>query len=61
MDRRLGQQGHAHLSVTDVEVQRAGMPPAEGLMGVEELLHVPAFGKLTGQGIYRVAVRGGEE
>jgi len=30
-------------------------------MGIEELLDVPAFGKLTRQRLDRIAVRGGEE
>ena len=48
MDERLGQEGHGHLSVPDVEVQGARAFPAEVLIKAKELLDLPTVGKVGG-------------
>src|SRR6516165_6558611 len=48
VNRGLGHQGHRHLTVANIEIARPCTVPAECLMSVEKLLHVPAFGKLVG-------------
>lgn len=37
------------MSVADVEIEGAAALPAEGLVELEELFHVPALGELAGQ------------
>ena len=47
----LSDQSHRHVAVTDIEVEGAGPVPAERLMGIEEFLDMPAFGKVLGEGL----------
>ena len=61
IDRRLGDQGHRHLAITNVEIARPRPVPAQRLMGVEELLHMPSLGKFAGQLLDLVAIAGREE
>ena len=61
IDRRLGDQRHRHLAVADVEIARPCPIPAQRLMGVEELLHMPSLGEVPGQLLDLVAVAGREE
>ena len=61
IDRRLGDQGHRHLAIANVEIARPRAVPAQCLMSIEELLHVPALGKISGQLLDLVAIAGREE
>src|SRR5689334_20908382 len=46
MNHRLGEQGHSHLAVADVQVEGASPLPTEVLIELEKLLDMPAFGEL---------------
>src|SRR6516225_1581796 len=59
--RRLSDQGHRHLAIADVEVAGPRPVPAQGLMGIEELLHVPPLGEFAGQLLDLIAVAGRQE
>src|SRR5260370_409056 len=61
VDDRLGNQRHAHLTVADVQVQRPGTFPAQGLIEVEEFFDVPAAGELRRQQLHLVTLERGEE
>jgi len=39
----LGQQGHTHLSVADVEIERTGPMPTQGLVEFKKLFDMPAL------------------
>src|SRR4029078_4639059 len=56
MNHRLGEQGHSHLAVADVQVEGASPLPTEVLIELEKLLDMPAFGKLLGHGLHFRAV-----
>ena len=43
MNGRLGQQGHAHLPVADIEIERTSPMPTQGLVEFKKLLDVPAL------------------
>jgi hypothetical protein len=58
MDRRLSDQGHRHLAITDVEIAGPCPVPAQGLKGVEELLDMPTLGEFAGQRLDFIAVAG---
>ena len=45
----LGDEGHGHLTKADVEVQGTGTFPAQGLIGIEEFLDMPALRVVDGQ------------
>src|SRR6516225_4652049 len=49
INRRLSDQCHCHLAVANVEIAGPCAVPAQRLVRIEELLHVPAFGKILGQ------------
>lgn len=61
VDKGLGHKGHGGLAVADVQVEGAGAFPSEGLIGVEELFDVPAFGIISGKGLDVVECGGGEK
>lgn len=58
MDDGLGEEGHSHLSVADVEIESSRAVPAELLVEVEELFDVPAFWVLESEILKGVFVRG---
>src|SRR4030067_1340017 len=58
MDQRLTDEGHRHLSVPNIQVQRSRALPTQPLIEVEELLDMPPFGKLQRQGIHFLAIGG---
>ena len=43
MNGRLGQEGHAHLSITDVEIEGPGPLPAKGLVELKKFFDMPAL------------------
>lgn len=57
----LGEQGHGHLSVADVEVEGSGAVPSKVLVGVEEFLDAPALGIVAGEQRDLVVLAGGEK
>ncbi len=57
----LGDERQGHLTESDVEVEGAGAFPAEGLIGVKELLDMPALGVVDGQVEDLVAIAGSAE
>ncbi len=61
MDDRLGEERHGHMARADVEVVRTSPVPSEGLIGVETLLNVPSFGRVTGERIGFIVVSSGQE
>src|SRR5208337_4953331 len=61
IDRRLSDQGHRHLPITNVEIAGPCPVPAQCLMGIEELFHVPPLGKSSSQLLSLFAVHGREE
>ena len=61
VEQCLCDQGRRHLPVADVEVQGSRAVPAQGLMRVEELLDVPAFGIVQRQGIDFIPVGSGKK
>ena len=48
------------MARADVEVVRTSPVPSEGLIGVEKLLNVPSFGRVTGESIGFIGVRSGQ-
>ena len=50
MDEGLGHQGQAHLPGANIQIECAGSFPTQVLLEAEELLNVPAVGKIPGQG-----------
>jgi hypothetical protein len=58
---RLGDEGHGHLTEADVEVQSAGAFPAQGLIGIEEFLDMPALRVVDGQVENLVAIAGSQK
>ena len=58
IDRRLSDQGHRHLAIANVEIACPCAVPTQCLMCIEELPHVPPFGKISGQLLNLVAVAG---
>lgn len=61
MDGCLGNQGHGHLPIADVEIHRTGAFPTKGLIGVEELFDMPSFGEVDCQRIDFISVGGAQE
>src|ERR1700686_990631 len=61
VNSRLGHQGHGHLSVTDVEVERTGPMPTQGLIEFEKLFDMPALWIVNSQILDFVTVGGGQE
>lgn len=61
VNSRLGHQGHGHLSVTDVEVQRTSPMPTQGLVEFEKLFDMPTLWIMNGQILNFVTVDGGQE
>src|SRR5262249_30784573 len=49
------------MAIADVEVVRTSPMPSEGLIGVEKLLNVPAFGIVTGESVGFIGVSRGQE
>jgi hypothetical protein len=57
----LSEESHRHVAVTDMEVEGAGPIPAESLMGIEELLDMPAFREVLSEGLdFRMRTSGEE-
>ena len=56
VDESLSDQGHSHLTVSNMKVHGAGTVPSERLIGLEELFQVPSFGIFVGKGIGFVTV-----
>lgn len=50
MSGGLSEKCHGHVAVADVEILSACAIPAQGLLCVKELLDVPAFWELDGEG-----------
>src|ERR1700756_979381 len=42
-DGRLSHQSHRHLSVADIEIERTGPMPTQGLVKFKKLFHMPAL------------------
>src|ERR1700738_4846560 len=61
VNSRLGHQRHGHLSVTDVEVERTGPMPTQGLVEFEKLFDMPALRIVNCQILDFVTVGGGQE
>jgi len=61
VDDRLGEERHGHMAIADVEVVRTSPIPSEGLIGVEKLLNVPAFGIVTSESVGFIVVSRGQE
>ena len=49
VQRGLSQKSQGHLTVADAEIEGAGTLPAQFLVVMEKLLHVPALGKVAEQ------------
>jgi len=60
MNGGLRKQGHGHLAITNVQVQRVSALPAESLMGVEELLDMPTLGEVECEVVDFIIVAGAE-
>src|SRR6516225_2466781 len=61
VDDRLGEERHGPMAIADVEVVRTSPMPAEGLIGIEKRLNVPAFGIVTGESVGCIGVSRGQE
>ena len=61
VDHRLRQQGHRHLSITNIDIHRAAPSPAQALLEVEKLLDVPALRIVVGDGLDGIVIRRGEK
>src|ERR1700738_2585521 len=61
VNSRLGHQRHGHLSVADVEVERTGPMPTQGLVEFEKLFDMPALWIMNSQILDFVTVDGGQE
>lgn len=57
----LGNERHRHLAEANIEVQGAGTFPAEFLIGIEELLDMPALGIMDRQVENLIAIARSEE
>lgn len=57
----LGNESGGHLAEADIEVHGASALPAERLVGIEELLDVPALRIIDGQVDDLVAITSGKE
>jgi len=56
MEDGLSHEGERHLAVANMEVEGAGALPAQGLVVVEELLDVPAFGEIEDEALDFIAL-----
>ena len=61
MKSRLRHEGHAHVSVADMEIEGAGAVPSQRLVGVEEFFDVPSFGIIVDEGGEFLGVAGAGE
>src|ERR1700716_2190942 len=61
VNSRLGHQGHGHLSVADVEIERTGPMPTQGLVEFEKLFDMPALWIMNSQILDFVTVDSGQE
>src|SRR5208283_820757 len=61
IDRRLSDQPHRHLAITNVEIACPCTIPTQCLVSIEEFLHMPSLGEFSGQLLNLVAIAGREE
>ena len=61
VDDGLGEQGHGHLPLADMKIERACLLPAQVLIETEELLNVPPIRKIFSQGGHFLARRSAGE
>ncbi len=61
VNRRLGHQGHGHLSITDVEVEGPSPMPTQGLVEFEKLFEMPALWIMNREILDFVTVGSGQE
>jgi hypothetical protein len=59
MDGSLSHKSHRHLSVADIEIERTGPMPTQGLVKFKKLFDMPAFWIMERQILYFITIGGG--